>query len=93
MHLYYIILLHCTEYKFFIKQIAQGSYKVEQDFCVGFENWGLVRTRLVPARDGKTVLFKGLVRTRLSGKLFGLVRTRHSHKTLNPELFQFAPFC
>ena len=56
-----IPLLYCTEHNIFTKQIAQDSQKVEQDFCVGFENWGLVRTRLAPARDEQ----KGLVRTRL----------------------------
>ena len=47
------------------KKCVQDSYKTAQDFCVGFENWGLVRTRLAPARNEQKVLFKGLVRTRL----------------------------
>ena len=44
---------------------------------MGFENWGLVRTRRAPARDEQKVLFKGLVRTRLKQK-----RLSCAYKTL-----------
>jgi len=52
---------------------AQDSYKVEQDFCVGFENWGLVPKRLAPARDEQKSCSRVLCE---QGFL-------ESHKTLN----------
>jgi len=88
-----------------MKTNVQGSYKTVQDSCVGFENWRLVRTRLAPARDEQKVLFNGLVRTRLSGKLFVLCvqdpRTRLgrsftqdpcAYKTLAQDCFRFLVF-
>ena len=61
---------------YWTKSLHENSHKTctrpAQDFCVGFENWGLVRIRLAPARDEKKVLYKGLVYTRLQKKLLVL---------------------
>jgi len=48
----YYIVLKKTE----IKKRAQDSHKAAQDFRAGFENWGLVRTRLAQGKTRTKVL-------------------------------------
>ena len=65
------------------KKCTQDSHKTAQEFCVGFENWGLVRTRLARARNENKSCANGLVRTRLQKKYWSC-----AHKALAQDLAQ-----
>ena len=76
------------------EKCTQDSHKTAQDFCVGFENWGLVRTRLARARNEKKSCAMVLCAQGFKQTL-GLVRTRPSHKTSHKtwEIFCTRPLC